>query len=307
MITEGADASYYYYFEMLNQRRSVAEFAERGQLDRLVMAREEEHYDWDQTTCWSAARTGHFSCLAYALEHGCRRDDGNTCALAALHGHMDCLQLALSRECPWDEDTCVSAAKNGHVEIVRYALSNGCPVDNRVCPTAAEHGHVNVLQLAAECGLLSKNDDWSVVNAAFGGHLHCLAFLLDYGCAMSESAKVMAAAAGHYRCFVYLHERGCPGDAPAAAVAAKFDSFDCVAYARENRLSWSSTSIPDAERVCKRWWALRTIARWALKVRRRVVRRAAHKIADGMLRYLYRPGGTGYAHAHRDFIDRAAS
>jgi hypothetical protein len=63
---------------------------------------------------------GQLKCLIYAHDNRCEWDD-QTCYHAAKNGHLDCLKYAHENGCEWDEDTCSDAALNGHLECLKYA------------------------------------------------------------------------------------------------------------------------------------------------------------------------------------------
>jgi hypothetical protein len=52
---------------------------------------------------------------------------------AAKNGHFDCLKYAHENGCKWDEWTCKYAAGNGHFDCLKYAHENGCSLDGHIC------------------------------------------------------------------------------------------------------------------------------------------------------------------------------
>jgi hypothetical protein len=98
---------------------------------------------------------------------------------------------------------------------------------------AARFGRLPLLQAAqARCrGFLT---DWTVLEAARGGHLHVVRWLREQGCPWYANACAAAAGGGYLTLLQWLREQGCPWDATTCASAAEGGHLDVLAWARAN-------------------------------------------------------------------------
>jgi hypothetical protein len=69
--------------------------------------------------------------------------------------------------------------------------------------------------------------------AAKGGHLECLVYAHENGCAWDSYTCAFAAEKGHLKCLVYAHEHGCPWDSKTFERDRNFH-MECVKYAYDN-------------------------------------------------------------------------
>jgi hypothetical protein len=72
------------------------------------------------------------------------------------------------------------------------------------------------------------------VQAAYDGHLKCLKYLHENGCAWNVWSCAFAALNGHLECLKYLHENGCEWDEFTCAYAASGGHLECLRYLHEN-------------------------------------------------------------------------
>ena len=85
-------------------------------------------------------------------EDGTVRDQAWFCAEVAVTNKLEFLKWAREvKQCEWDEKRIKVAAAIGNLEMLKYCFSNGCPCD----------------------------EEKSCKQAAIGGHLDCLRFLVD--------------------------------------------------------------------------------------------------------------------------------
>ena len=112
------------------------------------------------------------------------------------------------KHCEWDEWSINQAAFKGNLEMLKYCFSNGCPCDEREA-----------------CG-----------QAAAGGHLDCLRFLVDKvepSRDTEKEAALQAAAYGHLDIVKYfVEERKISDDLKpyCVATAAMHGRLDCLNY-----------------------------------------------------------------------------
>jgi len=131
------------------------------------------------------------------------------CSQVAETNKLEFLKWAREeKHCEWDEETIATAAAKGNLEMLKYCFSNGCPCDKRNA-----------------CG-----------QAAIGGHLDCLRFLVDKvkpSLDTEAEAAGQAAFGGHVDIVKYIvEERNIPDNLKLALVAdaARFGQLHCLKY-----------------------------------------------------------------------------
>ena len=115
-------------------------------------------------------------------EHGNVKDQAWFCAEVALSNKLELLKWAREvKKCEWDERTIGVAVHVGNLEMLKYCFANDCPCD----------------------------ESESCVQAAAGGHLDCLRFLLDKlkpSREVERDATIQAAAYGQLDILKYCIE-----------------------------------------------------------------------------------------------------
>jgi hypothetical protein len=112
------------------------------------------------------------------------------------------------KHCEWDEWTITVATAKGNFEMLKYCISSGCPCD----------------------------EEQAYKQAAIGGHLDCLRFLVDKvkpSRDTEEKAAMQAACSGHVDILKYLvEERKISDEVKSQCVynAAGFGQLDCLKY-----------------------------------------------------------------------------
>lgn len=225
---------------------ATAVSAGRGRLDYLTMLHE-NGFRWSALACTEAAAGGHLDCMIYAHNNGCPWDVNtlvaaagsgklecvayyvdstqrkswscDACKAAAKSGHLHVLSYLHDNGCPWDVETCIAAAQGGHFSCVKYAHDHGCPLNMFVCSIAAGRGDLKILQFAHMNGC-PWDEVTCVEEALRGGHLLCLQYLHDNGCALYGRFCLEAAELGHADCLQYGYTKGCPMNSDACSVAA---------------------------------------------------------------------------------------
>ncbi len=105
---------------------------------------------------------------------------------------------------------------------------------------AAYSGHLGCLRYAREQGCAW--DSMTLEAAAARGHLDCLRYAHENGCEWSPNVPAQAASNGHLDCLRYAHENGCEWDLNTTTFAADGGHLDCLQYAHENGCEWDSTA-----------------------------------------------------------------
>jgi len=78
----------------------------------------------------------------------------------------------------------------------------------------------------------------STYAAARNGHLECLRYAHENGCAWHPKTTYTAALNGHLECLKYAHENGCRWHSRTTYNAACNGRLECLRYARENGCEW---------------------------------------------------------------------
>lgn len=127
-----------------------------------------------------------------------------------------------------------AVAENGHIELL-IQVSGACSKLSRRNPfkevsvtTVAARGHLACLKFLFDKGCAKKRDTCRA--AAEKGHLACLKLAHEYGCAWNKTVRNATAYFGHLECLKYTLEHGCPLDNDAACAAAEGGQLECLKY-----------------------------------------------------------------------------
>ena len=121
-----------------------------GNIEVLEFLRS-EGYEFNQWTCYYAARGGQIETLAWlrSQDPPCPWDE-NVCLAAADKGKTATLHWLRSQDppCPWSPWSCVSAIQGGHLETLKWLRSQDppCDWDSDSCNMAAAKGNLQILQ-----------------------------------------------------------------------------------------------------------------------------------------------------------------
>jgi len=136
-------------------------------------------------------------------------DEAWFCAGVAATNKLEFLKWAREvKHCEWDEWPINRAAAIGNLEMLKYCFSNGCPCDKKE----------------------------SCCQAAIGGHLDCLRFLVDKvnpSRETEEKAAIQAACGGHLGIVKYfVEERKIADGVKRDCVynTARYGRLDCLKY-----------------------------------------------------------------------------
>ena len=106
---------------------------------------------------------------------------------------------------------------------------------------AAENGHLECLKFAHEHGCAW--DERTCMYAARSGQLECLKYAHERGCAWDEETCDYAAGNGHLECLKYAHEHGCAWDEGTCYFAAWNGHLECLKYAHEHGCAWDARTL----------------------------------------------------------------
>jgi hypothetical protein len=118
-------------------------------------------------------------------------------------------------------------------------LHKTCINQNGYCEKAdeaAEKGHLECLMYLHENGCAWNEKTCSL--AAFYGHLECLRYLHENGCVWDKKTS-SGAACGRLECLRYAHENGCEWDDDTCLNAAYYGYLECLRYAHEKGCKWT--------------------------------------------------------------------
>ena len=85
------------------------------------------------------------------------------------------------KQCEWDERTIKAAAFKANLEILKYCFSNGCPCEEKeACTQAAAGGHLDCLRFLVDKVQPSRGTEMQAAGeAACGGHVEILKYFVD--------------------------------------------------------------------------------------------------------------------------------
>jgi len=223
-------------------------------------------YEWNETTCESAARMNDLECLMYLQTEGCPWNENTILAAAehnsvqclqyaldfggfdiaglseamntaARHGNIDCMRLLHKAGVAWDVRTVVEAILANQLDTVRFLHTQGCELPTNSCWWVVWfHGSIEVLRyLHQEAGADLAG---TLLTAAEVGNLDCLQYAHEQGEPWNPNVCVLAARGGHLHCLRYANQHGCPWDDNTAQAAISARSWECLKYSLRHGRGW---------------------------------------------------------------------
>ncbi|CAL6400853.1 unnamed protein product [Bathycoccus prasinos] len=131
------------------------------------------------------------------------------------------------KHCGWDERTMKVAADIGNFEMLKYCFSNGCPYDEeKSCKQAAIGGHLDCLRFLVDKVKPSRDTEGKAAIQASGyGRINILKYLVEerkIADAVKPHCVANAAGYGYLDCLKYLIEEA----------KAPLDLWSYIAWAR---------------------------------------------------------------------------
>jgi len=163
------------------------------------------------------------------------------CEQVAATNKLEFLKWAREvKQCEWDERTIKAAAFKANLEILKYCFSNGCPCEEKeACTQAAAGGHLDCLRFLVDKVQPSRGTEMQAAGeAACGGHVEILKYFVEERKMIEEVGKFTlvsgAAKYGQIDCLKYLIEEAkVPPHAWHVAHARYYEHPDCVNYLLE--------------------------------------------------------------------------
>lgn len=212
----------------------------------------------------------HLDCMRFLTDEMRAPVDKWTAARAAASGNVECLAFVMDRLGNVDDDTCKTvmsgAMRGGSEECVRHLTGRGMSVHFTYsvgCYTpalafakflknegwtpnfsdvmaVAKKGDLDVLRFIIEaCGALQTariGFQEPVQEAAHGGHLPCMRYLIEEAGCSTQGAIEAAAAGGSVECIRYLvEERGCVVTCGAVTNAARYGRIPALRWMVDER------------------------------------------------------------------------
>ena len=168
-------------------------------------------------------------------------DQALFCAGVAATNKLELLKWAREvKHCEWNAMTIVAAALKGNLEMLKYCFSNGCPCEEKeACTQAAAGGHLDCLRFLVDKVQPSRGTEMQAAGeAACGGHVEILKYFVEERKMIEEVGKFTlvsgAAKYGQIDCLKYLIEEAkVPPHAWHVAHARYYEHPDCVNYLLE--------------------------------------------------------------------------
>jgi hypothetical protein len=116
-----------------------------GMIDRSMKQVRLTPFPWDEMTCFSAAKFGHFKLLLWLHEQRCPWNRW-TFSSAAVFGNLDILKWLYLKKCPWDSDTFTNAAESGNFDVLKWLHERKCPWDEDTFTAAVRTGNLEMIK-----------------------------------------------------------------------------------------------------------------------------------------------------------------
>ena len=163
------------------------------------------------------------------------------CSEVAFTNKLEFLKWAREvKQCEWDEKTIKVAAAIGNLEMLKYCFSNGCPCDEeKSCKQAAIGGHLDCLRFLVDKVKPSREtEEDAAIEAAGKGRMDILKYFVEerkIPDALKSDCVADAAMYGQLDCLKYLLEevKAPLNDWEGIAFARYYEQPDCLNYLRE--------------------------------------------------------------------------
>jgi hypothetical protein len=163
------------------------------------------------------------------------------CSEVAFTNKLEFLKWAREvKQCEWDEKRIKVAAAIGNLEMLKYCFSNGCPCDEeKSCKQAAIGGHLDCLRFLVDKVKPSREtEEDAAIEAAGKGRMDILKYFVEerkIPDALKSDCVADAAMYGQLDCLKYLLEevKAPLNDWEGIAFARYYEQPDCLNYLRE--------------------------------------------------------------------------
>jgi hypothetical protein len=171
-----------------------------------------------------AVRRGHFGCLKYAVENGCRLDNAIYREDVRTPQQFQCIEYVLQLGLPIDVDGLAAACRDSNSAYLKILIE------------AQQRGHM--FSEGGEIISHSPFDDGCIQNVVNNAHNYdaqkaqlCIEMLRQAGCSWDAIHTKDAAENGNFGLLKYLVEKGCPWHKETVASAEESGHKEMIEYA----------------------------------------------------------------------------
>jgi hypothetical protein len=193
----------------------------------------------------SAGKHADTATLAAAHDLGMEYTS-STMAGAAQRNKLAEVQYLHNQDCPWPSWLFEEAARSGRLELLRWCHEHGCPGDvELVTHHAAAKGDIDMMAWILQQPGASLHKIY-MQQAVYKGHIGMCQFLHSQQCQWHERCTGDAAAGGYLELLRWLVNNGCPWSAQELCMeAARGGSVAVLEYLREQELLTSVAMLTD--------------------------------------------------------------
>lgn len=249
-------------------KTNCSHWAVIGDIRGLQWAREEQNYNWDDTTYVHACGPyGSLDCLKYAFANQCPLSENvkrlnhmagkhNTLDyLQCLHekgvlnryasyyaafiGNLENLRFIHKSGIPLVSHITYFAATNGHLHILKYAYEHKCNWHTKTCRQAVTNGHFDCMRYAYENGAPLPINLYEL--AIEQNSLECIKFMYEIGLEIPDEICVDAVSNGNLEMLKFCHKKGAKLGQDVYLYALQDNNLECLRYVHETGIKFGKS------------------------------------------------------------------
>ncbi len=197
---------------------------------------------FDPTIIDFAILLGQLDILKYLEENRKCFANTNAISIAATAGHLDVVNwLVTKKYLNITPSNYCEAAKNGHLDILKFFVERMNKINAfdilKFCGVAAKYGHLDIL-IWQKINLTYYFDINIWKNAAEGGHLNIIKWLINNGCEYDDCIFECAAEHGHLNILKWGFQNGYKLPDNIAEIAASHGKLYIIIWLHENNFKF---------------------------------------------------------------------
>lgn len=222
-----------------------------GHLDILIWCKQfdPELFDSKQMHIINnAANGGHLHVLQWLKNEGYIWNSQTFCN-AARGGHLHILKMLKDDNCPYDSWTFAFAAERGDIKILEWLKEINCPMPENILRYASQAGRLDALKWLIENNS-PKDENASICEAAYGGHLEVIKFMLNNKYVKMDrldgnqlaNLGLCAIKGGNRNVIDYVYKIGAIFPSESYCYAIQHNNFELVKMLRNQNIPWYITT-----------------------------------------------------------------
>ena len=228
-----------------------------------------------------AARFGHICILEWLYNNDRLGTGDRVLDSAARYNQKDVIKWAISVNLRSSSSACSEACRYGNLDVLKLLVENGFLVNGGFrtpCGLAVQGNHMNILVYLISIGhsnfeplslsyaslngnldmvkiLRSHGFSWKIPStyfgqevyviseAARGGHLEVMKWMVENGCPIGMRAFNEAAGFGDVKILEWLRDKGCQWENRTMVYASSNSNLDAIKWLHSNGCPWDNRAV----------------------------------------------------------------